>query len=126
MSEKRKPTLLGLASSSVEEVAWEASRLPDSLVKMLSFKDGVTFFLAKMAPGGEQPAQRDEYRQIRYVLEGRFVVNGQPYGPGTMIDIPENTDYTVSAPSSGEWFVLEMPGKSAETQPTDPRLSPAA
>ena len=43
---------------------------------MLSFKDGVTFFLAKLAPGAEHLAQRDKYRQIRYVLEGKFVVNG--------------------------------------------------
>lgn len=126
MSEKRKPTLIELASSSVDTVQWEKSRLPDSLVKMLSFKDGVAFSLAKVEAGSQQSARRDSYRQIRYVVEGEFVVNGKSYGPGSTIDIPEDTDYTVASPSGGQWFVLEMGGKSPGTEPSDPRTSPAA
>ncbi len=126
MSEKRKPALVELISTSIDQVAWEASRLPDSLVKMLSFRDGVVFSLAKLKPGSKPTVQNDKYRQIRYVVEGEFVVNGTTYGPGTTIDIPEDTNFTVSSPSGGQWFVLEMACKSPETHPTDPRITSAA
>lgn len=99
---------------------WGPTRFPECFIKVLSFRDGVNFELDRFEPGGHTFPHQHRFWQIRYVLEGEFVVNGKTYGAGTLIDFPENTPYEVHSPKGGVWIILQMPGPSTGEAPTDP------
>ena len=99
---------------------WEGTRFPECFIKVLSFRDGVNFELDRFEPGGHTFPHQHNFWQIRYVLEGEFVVNGKTYGPGTLIDFPEKTPYEVFSPKGGVWIILQMPGPTTGEAPTDP------
>ena len=109
-----------LASKSIHDMDWQDTRFPDNWIKVLSFRDGVIFELQKFAPNSGTVPHGHQFRQLRYVLEGEFIVNGKKYGPGTLIDFPEKVAYDVFAPEGGIWIVVQMPGATTGVAPTDP------
>jgi hypothetical protein len=102
------------------EMEWEGTRFPECFIKVLSFRDKVNFELDKFEPGGYTFPHQHLFWQLRYVLEGEFIVNGHTYGPGTLIDFPEKTIYEVSSPKGGVWIILQMPGVTTGMPPSDP------
>ena len=122
-SQSKQPSFDGLEkleSKSIHDMEWGETRFDDNWIKVLSFRDGVVFELQKFAPDTGTFRHEHGFRQLRYILEGRFVVNGEEYGPGAMIDFPEKVAYQVWAPEGGVWIVVQMPGAHTGIAPTDP------
>lgn len=109
-----------LVSQSIHDMDWQETRFDDNWIKVLSFRDGVNFELQKFAPDSGTFPHGHQFRQLRYILEGEFIVNGRKYGPGTLIDVPEKVAYEVRAPQGGTWIVVQMPGATTGEAPTDP------
>ena len=109
-----------LVSQSIHDMDWQDTRFDDNWIKVLSFRDGVVFELQKFAPNSGTFPHGHQFRQLRYILEGDFIVNGKRYGPGTLIDFPEKVAYEVHAPEGGIWIVVQMPGATTGEAPTDP------
>jgi hypothetical protein len=109
-----------LESKSIHEMEWGETRFDDNWIKVLSFRDSVIFELQKFAPDSGTFRHQHQFRQLRYILEGRFVVNGHEYTPGTLIDFPEGVDYEVWAPEGGVWIVVQMPGATTGIGPSGP------
>ena len=109
-----------LKATNIADVAWQETRFDDNYIKVLSFRDGVIFELQKFEANSYTFPHKHGFRQLRYILEGEFVVNGHKYGPGTLIDFPENEIYEVEAPSGAIWIVVQMPGATTGEAPTDP------
>lgn len=109
-----------LKAVNVNDVEWQETRFDDNYIKVLSFRDGVVFELQKFDGDSYTFPHKHGFRQLRYVLEGEFVVNGKKHGPNTLIDFPENEIYEVNAPSGGIWIVVQMPGATTGEAPTDP------
>ena len=109
-----------LIAVNSKDVPWEETRFEDIYIRLLSFRDGVVFEIQKFEIGtGTFPHQHD-FRQLRYILEGDFQVNGVWYGPGTLIDFPEKQPYEVKVPGGGQWIVVQLPGATTGVAPTDP------
>lgn len=108
-----------LPSANIHTMEWGETRFDDNWIKVLSFRDGVVFELQKFAPDSGTFRHQHGFRQLRYILEGRFIVNTHEYNPGELIDFPENTPYEVWAPEGGVWIVVQLPG-STGIAPTDP------
>ena len=68
--------------------------------------------MTRVAPGGYTFPHQHLFRQIRYILEGEFIVNGVTYGPGTAIDFPECVPYEVTCPNGGLLLVFQLHGTS--------------
>ena len=124
-ADKKKPPLPDLPAERFADHAWSATRLSAFDMKVLSYVDGASFFISRAAPGGFAPAHRHPYRQLRYVLEGEFIVNGTSFGPGSLIEFPEHVFYEVMCPNGGQWIVVQMPGKEGGVPP-DPRIGEVA
>jgi hypothetical protein len=118
--ERTMQALQELTAASIHEMEWAETRFPDNWIKVLSFRDGVNFELQKFAPDSGTFPHEHLFRQLRYILEGRFIVNGKEYGPGTLIDFPERVRYEVHAPEGGVWIVVQLPGATTGVAPTDP------
>jgi hypothetical protein len=116
---ERDRTIRPLASRHVETEEWLETRFPGVRVKVMHFRDGVACVYDRFDPGARLFAHQHGFRQLRYVLEGEFIVNGVAYGPGSMIDFPEFTEYESSSPKGGLWLLIQMPGSTGIT-PTDP------
>ena len=84
-----------LVSQSIHDMEWQDTRFDDNWIKVLSFRDGVVFELQKFAPNSGTFPHGHQFRQLRYILEGEFIVNGKRYGPCTLIDFPEKVAYEV-------------------------------
>ena len=109
-----------LKAVNVNDVEWQETRFEDNYIKVLSFRDGVIFELQKFDAKSYTFPHKHGFRQLRYILEGQFVVNGKEHGPGTLIDFPENEIYEVEAPEGAIWIVVQMPGATTGEAPTDP------
>jgi hypothetical protein len=104
-----------LTAVNIKDVAWQETRFEDVYIRLLSFRDGVVFEIQRFdGENGTFPHQHD-FRQLRYILEGEFQVNGVPYGPGTLIDFPEKQPYEVSVPNGGQWIVVQLPARLRES-----------
>ena len=112
--------LAALEALDTNTMEWEATRFPDFQVKILSFKDKTNFSIGKMAPGGRNFAHAHGFRQVRFVLEGEFIVNGKAYGPGSFIDFPEFGRYESYSPNGGVWLQIQLPNPRTGDGPTDP------
>lgn len=109
-----------LPALNINDVQWQETRFEDNYIKVLSFRDGVVFELQKFEKDSYTFPHKHGFRQLRYILEGEFLVNGKKYGPGTLIDFPEKEIYEVHAPDSGIWIVVQLPGATTGEAPTDP------
>ena len=109
-----------LKAANIADMEWGETRFDDNWIKVLSFRDGVVFELQKFAPDSRTFRHEHLFRQLRYVLEGRFVVNGREHGPGTLIDFPEQVPSEVWAPEGGIWIVVQLAGAKTGVPPTDP------
>lgn len=109
-----------LKSQNINEMDWQDTRFDDNWIKVLSFRDGVNFELQKFAPESGTFPHEHGFRQLRYILEGQFVVNGKEHGPGTLIDFPEKVRYEVYTKTGGVWIVVQLPGTTTGEVPTDP------
>jgi hypothetical protein len=116
MSREIKP----LPAVNVDDVEWEGTRFGTTFVKVLSFRDGVNFEICKYEPGARTFPHQHGFRQLRYVLKGEFVINGNTYGPNTLIDFPALTEYEVECPDGGELIILQMPDAGTGESPKDP------
>ena len=99
-----------LQATSIDTVPWRNSRFKESDIKVLSYRDGVQLNMTRVAPGGYTFPHQHLFRQIRYILEGEFIINGVTYGPGSAIDFPECVPYEVSCPKGGLMLVFQLPG----------------
>ncbi len=103
-----------LVAVNINDISWEDTRFDDIHIKLLSFRDGVIFEIQRFAKDtGTFPHQHD-FRQLRYILEGEFIVNGVRYSPGTLIDFPERQPYEVSVPNGGQWIIVQLPGPTTK------------
>lgn len=120
VQEQESDSLPKLQSASIHTMEWGETRFDDNWIKVLSFRDGVVFELQKFAPDSGTFRHQHGFRQLRYILEGRFVVNTHEYGPGELIDFPEKVPYEVWAPEGGVWIVVQLAGATTGEAPTDP------
>lgn len=120
MPAETQPALEELKSVNAHVLDWAPTRFKECFIKVLSFRDGVNFELDKFEPGGHTFPHAHGFWQLRYVLEGEFIVNGRAYGPGTLIDFPELTHYEVYSPKGGIWIILQLPGPRTGEAPSDP------
>ena len=120
VQEQKSGALPKLQSASIHAMEWGETRFDDNWIKVLSFRDGVVFELQKFAPDSGTFRHQHGFRQLRYILEGRFVVNTHEYGPGELIDFPEKVPYEVWAPEGGVWIVVQLAGVTTGEAPTDP------
>jgi hypothetical protein len=117
MAEK-KP-LTELPSKNTNEMEWEATRFSDFHVKVLALQHKCNFSIGKMAPGGRNFAHAHGFPQVRYVLEGEFIVNGKSYGPGSFIEFPPFVRYESYSPNGGVWLQIQVPNPETGDCPTD-------
>lgn len=113
-------TLTELPSKNTNEMAWESTRFQDFHVKILGFKDKCNFSIGKMEPGGRNFSHAHGFPQVRYVLEGEFIVNGKAYGPGSYIEFPAFVRYESYSPKGGVWLQIQVPNPQTGDCPTDP------
>jgi hypothetical protein len=109
-----------LESLDTNAMEWESTRFPDFHVKILSFRDKTNISIGKMDPGGRNFAHGHGFRQVRYVLEGEFIVNGKAYGAGSYIDFPEFCRYESYSPKGGVWLQIQLPNPKTGEGPSDP------
>jgi hypothetical protein len=112
--------LAELPAVNERDVEWQDTRFDDCFVKVLHFGNGVNFELDKFEPGAHTFAHAHGFWQMRYVLEGEFVVNGVTHGPGTLIQFPALKKYEVVSPKGGTWIILQMPDPETGERPKDP------
>lgn len=115
-----KKPLTVLPSKNANEMEWESTRFADFHVKILAFQHKCNFSIGKMAPGGRNFSHAHPFPQVRYVLEGEFVVNGTAYGPGSFIEFPAFVRYESYAPKGGVWLQIQVPNAETGDCPTDP------
>lgn len=121
MSEQvAEASLADLVSCNENDVEWESTRFPTQFVKQLSFRDGVAFFLTKTLPDGYTFPHQHDFRQLRLIMEGEYIINGKSYGPGSLVEFPDKTVYEVHVPNGGVFLTIQMPGKNGRG-PEDPR-----
>jgi len=101
-----------LQSANIHDLEWRSSRFKESDIKVLSYRDGVVLNMTRVAPGGYTFPHQHLFRQIRYILEGEFHINGKVYGPGSAIDFPERVPYEVDCPDGGLMLVFQFHGTS--------------
>ena len=109
-----------LPARNTNEMEWEPTRFADFHVKILAFRDKTNFSLGKMAPGGRNFGHAHGFPQVRYVLEGEFIVNGKAYGPGSFIEFPPLVRYESFSPKGGVWLQIQLPNQATGDCPTDP------
>ncbi len=115
-----KTTLVELDAANVDDVEWETTRFPTQFVKELSFRDGAAFFLTKTLPDGHTFPHQHDFRQLRLIMEGDYIINGETYKPGSLVEFPDKTVYEVFMPKGGVFLTIQLPGKNGQG-PTDPR-----
>jgi len=116
---EKKP-LTELPSKNTNEMPWESTRFSDFHVKILAFQHNCNFSIGKMAPGGKNFAHAHPFPQVRYVLEGEFIVNGKIYGPGSFIEFPAFVRYESFSPKGGVWLQVQVPNAETGDRPLDP------
>jgi hypothetical protein len=99
-----------LTATSIHTLPWRNSRFKESDIKVLSYRDGVQLNMTRVAPGGYTFPHQHLFRQIRYIIEGEFIINGVTYGPGSAIDFPECVPYEVLCPNGGLMLVFQLHG----------------
>ena len=86
-----KITLKPLKSENIEDLNWRGSRFAESDIKVLSYRDGVALNMTRVKPGGYTFPHQHLFRQIRYILEGEFIINGITfYGANYTQKYPKN------------------------------------
>lgn len=105
-----KITLKPLKGENIDDLNWRGSRFAESDIKVLSYRDGVALNMTRVKPGGYTFPHQHLFRQIRYILEGEFIINGITYGPGSAIDFPERVHYEVDCPQGGLMLVFQFHG----------------
>lgn len=109
-----------LTAVNADDLEWADTRFPTSFVKVLMFRDGVNFELNRVDKGNHTFPHAHGFWQVRYILEGEFIVNGETYGPGTLIDFPALHKYEVFTPEGGVWIIVQMPDPTTGYAPQDP------
>jgi hypothetical protein len=113
-------TLAKLESINEKDLPWAATRFPLFHNKPLSVREGEAFFsIGRMGPGGRNFPHAHGFHQVRYVLEGEFIINGVTYGPGSLIDYPEFARYETYSPKGGTWFQVQFWNPKNGAGPTD-------
>jgi hypothetical protein len=112
--------LTTLTAVNADDLEWADTRFPTSFVKVLMFRDGVNFELNRVEKGNHTFPHSHGFWQLRYILEGDFLVNGETYGPGTLIDFPALQKYEVFTPEGGLWIIVQMPDPATGYAPKDP------
>jgi hypothetical protein len=116
----RKPELPHLDSVDSNSLAWEETPSPLAQVKVLMFRDDVLVRLHRFEPGIYEIPHRHGFWQLRYILDGEFILNEQKFGPGTLVDFPENTIYEIKSETGGSWLSLQLKGPKTGIGPSDP------
>lgn len=112
--------LADLKSVDAKAMEWEATRFPDFHVKPLGYKEGEAYLsIGRMQPGGRNFPHAHGFHQVRYVLEGEFIINGKTYGPGCLIDYPPFSRYETQSPKGGVWFQVQFWNPKNGEGPTD-------
>jgi hypothetical protein len=109
-----------LHAVNLDDLDWQDTRFGTSFVKVLQFKDGVNFEVDRFEPGASTFRHSHGFWQMRYILEGEFIINGKKHGPGTLIDFPALTEYEVVSPTGGKWIIVQLPDPKTGYAPTDP------
>src|SRR6185312_16903924 len=74
--------------------------------------------LVRFEPGSSHPLHRHDFAQIWYILEGEFVIDGQTYGPGTMLFPPDpHYEDAMHTATGGLWLLVQYPGPSTGKPP---------
>ena len=112
--------LADLQSVDANKLEWEATRFPDFHVKPLGYRQGEAYVsMGRMSPGGRNFPHAHGFHQVRFVLEGEFIINGKTYGPGSYIDYPEFSRYETYSPKGGTWFQIQFWNQKTGDGPTD-------
>jgi hypothetical protein len=116
----RKPELVELQSVDASKMEWEGTPSPLAAVKVLMFRDDVLVRLHKFEPGIYEIPHKHGFWQLRYILDGEFILNEQTFGPGTLVDFPENTIYEIKSVTGGSWLSIQLKGPNTGIAPSDP------
>ena len=109
-----------LQAVNVDDLEWKDTRFGTSFVKVLLFRDGVNFEVDRFDPGATTFRHSHGFWQLRFILEGEFIINGVKHGPGSLIDFPALTEYEVVSPTGGQWIIVQLPDPETGYAPTDP------
>ena len=109
-----------LDAVNLNDLEWQDTRFGTSFVKVLLFRDGVNFEVDRFEPGATTFPHSHGFWQLRYILEGEFIVNGTKYRPGTLIDFPPQVQYEVVSPTGGQWIIVQLPDPKTGYAPKDP------
>jgi hypothetical protein len=113
-------TIHPLTAVNRDDIEWEGTRFGTTFIKVLSFRDGVNWEICKYEPGAHTFPHQHGFWQLRYILSGEFEMNGQTYGPGTLVDFPALTEYEVICKNGGELIILQLPDPTTGEAPLDP------
>lgn len=116
----RKPNLPELKSFNANDIAWEDTPSPLAKVKVLMFRDDVLVRINKFEPGMYEIPHAHNFWQLRYILEGEFILNNRKFGPGELVDFPEKTIYEIKTETGGSWISLQLKGPTTGVAPSDP------
>jgi hypothetical protein len=76
--------------------------------------------LHRFEPGVYEIPHQHGFWQLRYILEGEFILNNQKFGPGTLVDFPEKTIYEIQSKTGGSWLSFQLKGPTTGIAPSDP------
>lgn len=107
----------------IDDVEWETIRWPGETGKMLFHprpEDPTepNAGLLRLAPGAHHPLHRHDFAQIWYVLEGKFRIGEQTYGPGTMIwHADPHFEQELHTETGGVMVIVQYPGPTTGGRP---------
>ncbi|HVB79035.1 MAG TPA: cupin domain-containing protein [Candidatus Binataceae bacterium] len=119
MSQEHQPPV----AVHIDERQWETLRWPGQWSKMLFHpRDGhptePNAGLVRYEPGSYHPLHRHDFAQVWYILEGRFDIDGQLYGPGTMLFYPDpHFEPALKTESGGLMLLVQYPGPTTGGMP---------
>jgi hypothetical protein len=83
--------------------------------RSLSRSTGVT---KSIAPGAHHPLHRHDFAQVWYILSGKFAIDGEIYGPGTMLFHPDpHFEGEFRTETGGDILIVQYPGPTTGERP---------
>lgn len=106
-----------------DDVEWETIRWPGETGKMLFHPepDNPTHpntGILRLEPGAFHPEHYHGFAQVWHILSGEFEIDGDVYGPGTVLFHPDpHYEGEFKTESGGEIFIVQYPGPSTGERP---------
>ena len=106
-----------------DDTEWETIRWPGETGKMLFHPEpdnptNPNAGILRLEPGAYHPEHYHGFAQIWHILNGEFEIDGDNYGPGTVIFHPDpHFEGELKTETGGDIFIVQYPGPTTGERP---------